>query len=62
MISIWEKESFFAPQDIIIVGNGFVGLWSAFHLKKKKPKLKSEAQVTRVKLHFTSRTMEQVSI
>jgi len=40
MISIWEKESFFAPQDIIIVGNGFVGLWSAFHLKKKKPSLK----------------------
>ena len=40
MISIWEKESFFAPQDIIIVGNGFVGLWSAFHLKKKKPNLK----------------------
>src|SRR5688572_2688129 len=40
MISIWEKESFFAPQDIIIVGNGFVGLWSAFHLKKKKPNLR----------------------
>ena len=40
MISIWEKESFFAPQDIVIVGNGFVGLWSAFHLKKKKPNLK----------------------
>lgn len=40
MISIWEKESFFAQQDIIIVGNGFVGLWSAFHLKKKKPNLK----------------------
>ena len=40
MVSIWEKESFFAKQDIIIVGNGFVGLWSAFHLKKKKPTLK----------------------
>jgi glycine/D-amino acid oxidase-like deaminating enzyme len=40
MISVWEKESFFAPQDIIIVGNGFVGLWSAFYLKKKKPHLK----------------------
>ena len=40
MVSIWEKESFFAPQDIVIVGNGFVGLWSAFHLKKKKPNLK----------------------
>ena len=40
MISIWERESFFAQQDIIIVGNGFVGLWSAFYLKKKKPDLK----------------------
>lgn len=40
MISIWEKETFFAPQDIIIVGSGFVGLWSAFYLKKKNPKLK----------------------
>ena len=39
MISIWEKESSFAPQDIIMVGNGFVGLWSAFHLKRKKPNL-----------------------
>ena len=40
MLSIWERESFFAAQDIVIVGNGFVGLWSAFHLKKKKPNLK----------------------
>ncbi len=40
MISIWEKETFFAPQDVIIVGSGFVGLWSALYLKKKAPKLK----------------------
>jgi gamma-glutamylputrescine oxidase len=39
-ISIWEKETFFAPQDVIIAGSGFVGLWSAFYLKKKHPKLK----------------------
>lgn len=39
MISIWEKETFFAPQDVVIIGSGFVGLWSAFHLKKKHPKL-----------------------
>ena len=38
--SIWEKESFFAPQDIIIIGSGFVGLWSAFHLLLIKPTLK----------------------
>jgi glycine/D-amino acid oxidase-like deaminating enzyme len=40
MISIWEKETFFAPQDVIIVGSGFVGLWSAIYLKKKHPHLK----------------------
>lgn len=40
MISIWEKETFFAPQDVLIIGSGFVGLWSAFYLKKKHPKLK----------------------
>jgi glycine/D-amino acid oxidase-like deaminating enzyme len=40
MISIWEKESFYAPQDVVIVGSGFVGLWSALQLKKRNPKLK----------------------
>lgn len=39
-ISIWEKETFFAPQDVIIVGSGLVGLWSAFFLKKEHPKRK----------------------
>jgi gamma-glutamylputrescine oxidase len=39
-ISIWEKETFFAPQDVIIIGSGFTGLWSAFFLKRKHPKLK----------------------
>ncbi|MFL5738951.1 MAG: NAD(P)/FAD-dependent oxidoreductase [Flavisolibacter sp.] len=40
MISIWEKESFFSPQDVIVVGGGFTGLWSAFFLKRKRPDLK----------------------
>jgi glycine/D-amino acid oxidase-like deaminating enzyme len=40
MISIWEKETFFAPQDIVIIGSGFVGLWSAFHLIRKNPTAK----------------------
>ena len=39
MISIWEKESFFAPQDVIIIGAGFVGLWCAYFLKKSAPSL-----------------------
>jgi gamma-glutamylputrescine oxidase len=38
--SIWEKESFFAPQDVVIIGSGFAGLWSAFYLKRKHPHLK----------------------
>jgi gamma-glutamylputrescine oxidase len=39
-LSFWEKETFFAPQDIIIIGSGFVGLWSAVKLLEKNPKLK----------------------
>jgi len=38
-VSIWEKESFYAPKDVIIVGSGLVGLWCAWYLKKKNPKL-----------------------
>jgi len=40
MVSIWEQESFYAPQDVVIVGSGLVGLWSAFYLKKKRPGLR----------------------
>ena len=39
-LSIWEKESFFAAQDIIIAGSGFAGLWSALQLINTNPKLK----------------------
>ena len=38
--SIWEKESFFKHQDIIIVGSGFAGLWSAYFLSRKHKKAK----------------------
>ena len=38
-LSVWEKESFFAPADIIIAGSGFVGLWSAYYLKRMAPRL-----------------------
>lgn len=37
--SVWEKETFYAPADVLIVGAGFTGLWSAYHLKKVKPAL-----------------------
>lgn len=39
-LSVWEKETFFAPQDVIIVGSGFVGLWSSLKLLEKNPKQK----------------------
>ena len=39
-LSIWEKESFYAPQDIIIVGAGLMGLWTALELKKRNTKLR----------------------
>ncbi len=38
--SIWEKETFYSKQDIVIVGGGFMGLWTALELKKVKPNLK----------------------
>ena len=38
-LSVWEKESFFAPADIVIAGSGLVGLWSAYYLKRKAPSL-----------------------
>jgi len=37
--SIWERESFYAPRDLVIIGSGFVGLWCAYYLKKKHPKM-----------------------
>ncbi|HXD77013.1 MAG TPA: FAD-dependent oxidoreductase, partial [Puia sp.] len=39
-LSVWEKESFFAPADIVIAGSGLVGLWSAWYLKQKEPSLR----------------------
>ncbi len=40
MSSLWELESFYAPQDVIIAGGGFAGLWSAYYLKKLYPDYK----------------------
>ncbi|MEO5593379.1 MAG: FAD-dependent oxidoreductase [Chitinophagaceae bacterium] len=38
--SLWEKETFYAHKDIIIIGSGLVGLWSAYYMKKAAPQLK----------------------
>lgn len=39
-ISIWEKETYYAPKDLIIIGAGFVGLWTAYEAIRKNPALK----------------------
>lgn len=39
-LSIWEKEAFYAKQDIILVGAGLMGLWTAYELKKRNPVLR----------------------
>jgi gamma-glutamylputrescine oxidase len=38
-LSIWEKETFYAPQDVVIIGAGLMGLWTALDLKNRKPSL-----------------------
>jgi len=38
-LSVWEKESFLSPADILIAGSGFTGLWCAYYLKKRHPGL-----------------------
>jgi gamma-glutamylputrescine oxidase len=38
--SIWELQSFYAPKDVVILGSGLAGLWSAYYIKKSNPKLK----------------------
>lgn len=36
-VSLWEEESFYAPHDVIIIGAGLAGLWTALELKRCKP-------------------------
>ena len=37
MNSIWELETFYRRRDIIIIGAGFSGLWTAISIKEKNP-------------------------
>jgi gamma-glutamylputrescine oxidase len=39
MLSVWEKETFYAPQDVLIIGAGLMGLWTAWELKQLRPSL-----------------------
>ncbi|WP_034981410.1 NAD(P)/FAD-dependent oxidoreductase [Epilithonimonas tenax] len=36
--SIWEVETFYRKRDVIIIGSGFTGLWTAIAIKEKHPK------------------------
>lgn len=38
--SFWEKETFYKPADVIIIGCGFAGLWTALELKRKHRRLR----------------------
>jgi gamma-glutamylputrescine oxidase len=39
MFSFWQQDAFLHPADIVIAGSGFMGLWTAYELKKQYPKL-----------------------
>ncbi len=39
-LSIWEQESFYAPHDVIIVGAGLMGLWTAKELLERNASLR----------------------
>lgn len=38
-LSYWERETFFKPVDVAIIGSGLVGLAAAIHMKTLDPKL-----------------------
>ncbi len=38
-ISAWEQSTYYAPKDVVIIGCGFAGLWTAYELINKHPKL-----------------------
>ncbi|KFF20971.1 NAD(P)/FAD-dependent oxidoreductase [Chryseobacterium sp. JM1] len=37
MNSVWELETFYRKRDIVIIGSGFSGLWTAVSIKEKYP-------------------------
>ncbi|CAA7385719.1 NAD(P)/FAD-dependent oxidoreductase [Chryseobacterium fistulae] len=37
MNSIWELETFYRNRNVIIIGSGFTGLWTAISIKEKYP-------------------------
>jgi|694.fasta_scaffold61838_5 gamma-glutamylputrescine oxidase len=49
LLSLWEKETYYAKNDVIIVGGGLMGLWTAVELIKQHPLLK----ITILERHVT---------
>ena len=49
LLSLWEKETYYAKNDVIIVGGGLMGLWTAVELIKQQPLLK----ITILERHVT---------
>lgn len=39
-LSVWERETYYAPQDVVIIGAGLMGLWTALTLKQQQPGLR----------------------
>jgi len=37
MNSVWELKTFYRKRDVIIIGSGFTGLWTAISIKEKYP-------------------------
>jgi glycine/D-amino acid oxidase-like deaminating enzyme len=48
-LSLWEKETYYAKNDVIIVGGGLMGLWTAVELIEQHPLLK----ITILERHVT---------
>lgn len=39
-LSFWERQSYFGPCDVLVVGGGLVGLFSALELKQRRPSMR----------------------
>lgn len=39
-LSFWERQSYFGPCDVLVVGGGLVGLFSALEIKQRRPSLR----------------------
>ena len=40
LLSLWEKDTYYAYSDVVIIGGGLMGLWTALELKQQSPSIK----------------------